>query len=403
MMQRRGRPGLMRGGRGGGRFASGRSREDWREPDGGYGQRASAESEEDERRRRGDVRHADGRQLERDWVPFRGAGGGFRSGRNWPRTSHGGPRRPEFGGPRNQISGWRAKQEQNRGQGVLTMEKNMEKGKAQQKPGFDEGTSDTVMEDVDQEEGKEEEMQKFGATCSRCSKKGESTSFIRGGIFSIFEGTAEAIIDIAVSRELDVLVEKIMAKNIEEVGELQMTIEEKNISDQLGLEAAARDSNKEVLQGEVEEPVVQLEEVSNSEETHMGVTLIAAAKKIGSVGSARALTRTALEGQGVNPAVGELIAAAAIPEALVSPTRASSRLARSSDKHILTRVERRTAEKNLESAASNSSNDPVGSLLLNAVVLNIKRLGIAPGSCEDEMSITFVNINACHKLSNKRF
>lgn len=141
-----------------------------------------------------------------------------------------------------------------------------------------------------------------------------------------------------------------------------------------------------VLQGEVEESVVQVEDMSNREETHMGVAQVVAAKEFGSGGSARALTSTILEGQGVTPAVGELLAAAAIPEALVSPTRASPRLARSSDEHILTRVERRMAEKNLEVSAGNSSNYPIGSLLLTTTVLNIKQLGIVPGSYEDEMS-----------------
>ena len=167
------------------------------------------------------------------------------------------------------------------------------------------------------------------------------------GDFSAFlKETAEAIIDIAVSRELDVMAEKIMAENLEEVGELQMTIEGKNVADQLGLEAASQVGNKGVLQREVEEPVVQLEEVSNREGIQMGATLTAATKKIGSGGSARALTSSVMEGQGVNPAMGELLAAAAIPEALVTPTRASPRLTQYSDEHILTRVERRTAEKN---------------------------------------------------------
>jgi len=118
------------------------------------------------------------------------------------------------------------------------------------------------------------------------------------------------------------------------------------VADQLGLEAASQVGNKGVLQREVEEPVVQLEEVSNREGIQMGATLTAATKKIGSGGSARALTSSVMEGQGVNPAMGELLAAAAIPEALVTPTRASPRLTQYSDEHILTRVKRRTAEKN---------------------------------------------------------
>jgi len=40
----------------------------------------------------------------------------------------------------------------------------------------------------------------------------------------------------------------------------------------------------------------------------------------------------------------------------------------------------------LESAAGNSLNIPVDSLLLSTAVLNFKQLGITPGSSEDEMS-----------------
>lgn len=60
------------------------------------------------------------------------------------------------------------------------------------------------------------------------------------GEFSAFlKEIAKAIIDIAVSRELDVF-----AENVEEVEELQLTIEEKIVADQLGgLEAASQDSN----------------------------------------------------------------------------------------------------------------------------------------------------------------
>ena len=40
----------------------------------------------------------------------------------------------------------------------------------------------------------------------------------------------------------------------------------------------------------------------------------------------------------------------------------------------------------MESAAGNSLNIPVDSLLLSTAVLNFKQLGITPGSSEDEMS-----------------
>lgn len=60
-------------------------------------------------------------------------------------------------------------------------------------------------------------------------------------------------------------------------------------------------------------------------------------------------------------------AAAAIPEALVSLIRASPRLVNSSDEHILKKVEKRRAEKNLETMEGTLQGDILGKVLVAAI------------------------------------
>lgn len=58
-----------------------------------------------------------------------------------------------------------------------------------------------------------------------------------------------------------------------------------------------------------------------------------------------------------------LPAAAAIPEVVVSPMRASLRLLKANKEHTLAKAERRAAEKNLEHMKGNVSNNPCPPLI----------------------------------------
>jgi len=52
----------------------------------------------------------------------------------------------------------------------------------------------------------------------------------------------------------------------------------------------------------------------------------------------------------------DLKATAAIPEVVISPVRASPRLAKSADENVLQKATTRTAEKNLEDMKGNTDN-----------------------------------------------
>lgn len=80
-----------------------------------------------------------------------------------------------------------------------------------------------------------------------------------------------------------------------------------------------------------------------------------------------------------------VVAAAAIPEVLNSPARASPRLAQSTEEHTLSRAERRTTIKNLESMEGKSSCNSFCSFDLNDAVSNVRQLGVVFGFCESEM------------------
>lgn len=69
----------------------------------------------------------------------------------------------------------------------------------------------------------------------------------------------------------------------------------------------------------------------------------------------------------------DLKAAAAIPELVLSPLRASPKLAKSADEHVLQKAARRTTVKNLEGNSDRSS-----LFLLNheCVVSNFSQLGV---------------------------
>ncbi|RLN23396.1 hypothetical protein C2845_PM07G35170 [Panicum miliaceum] len=123
---------------------------------------------------------------------------------------------------------------------------------------------------------------------------------------------AGQILDVAVDRTLDMVVDKVLAEREEDHSQLAVGAG----SDNLVISDQGREGNQEGAQ--LEEMVENNDSAQNS--------LLAGNKGADS----------------------EFQNAAAIPEALVSPPRSSPRLVKSADVHVLLKAERKAAEKNLE-------------------------------------------------------
>jgi len=170
---------------------------------------------------------------------------------------------------------------------------------------------------------------------------------------------AEGILDGVVSETLDLLAEKVLT---EENNDLLQENEPHNCG--------------ETITSEVEEEIhVQ----SSENETQVPETAVFEMKKD------REMTIQSGQKQGGGDTVitgleSEVQAAAAIPESLVSPLRASPRLANSSDEHTLKKAARRDAAKNLEFLEGNGSIHPSLSFDKNVISDNLMQLGIRANS-----------------------
>lgn len=143
---------------------------------------------------------------------------------------------------------------------------------------------------------------------------------------------AEEIMDLAVDNTLDVLADQVMAED-EVMGEVSANVEP---------------SKCELENTSAEDPREEI--------------------------SVKSLTLSLLnKGVARN---NDILKAAAIPEALVSSPRASPRLVKSADVHVLQKAERRVAEKNLEGPEGNGPDLLLFNLDKNYVVSIVLNLGV---------------------------
>ncbi|KAG2609328.1 hypothetical protein PVAP13_4KG031716 [Panicum virgatum] len=157
---------------------------------------------------------------------------------------------------------------------------------------------------------------------------------------------AEGILDGVVSETLDLLAEKVLT---EENNDLLQENEPHNCG--------------ETLTSEVEE---EMHVQSSENETQVPETAVFEMEKD------REMTIQSGQKQGGGDTVitgleSEVQAAAAIPESLVSPLRASPRLANSSDEHTLKKGARRAAANNLEFLEGDLQGDILGKILVAVV------------------------------------
>ena len=91
----------------------------------------------------------------------------------------------------------------------------------------------------------------------------------------------------------------------------------------------------------------------------------------------------------------DLKVAAAIPEVVSSPLRASPRLAKHADEHILQKTARRTVERNLEDMKGISNCPSLFSLDKNVVASNLTQIGVSlvPSSIDNFCKNAFSTIS----------
>lgn len=90
----------------------------------------------------------------------------------------------------------------------------------------------------------------------------------------------------------------------------------------------------------------------------------------------------------------DLQAPAMIDETLISPVRASLRLANTTNEHVMMKAERRAAEKNLENMEGNPLNHSLFYLDKNCVASSLRCIGVkAPSGAVDNLCISTFSHN----------
>jgi len=285
----------------------------------------------------------------------------------------------------------------------------------------DEGNreeKEDLMDDLEPEPSREPKMSKNSNTSlsenvdSDSSKKeGVKNSFLAAAQdlseeeFEVFlKKTAEEILDISVNTVLGEVADKVVAEDDVEMSQVHGTIHDAITKNNGGLRGGS--DNTHIV---VSCPVVtsvpidnkltmvdydhqQLTEVGNANYTNIQVNSVnlISSDNVLEEGNNRVLT----------PKADFLVAVAAIPESVISPARASPRLAGLTDEHTMARAERMTAKKNLD---FNEGNKCPPCLFLKPVedsILNINQLGVCFGNSYVERVMA---VNHLYSVDKSRF
>jgi hypothetical protein len=187
---------------------------------------------------------------------------------------------------------------------------------------------------------------------------------------------AEEIIDMAVNNSIDKCCDLVMAE-----------------------------SDEEKVDGRVEDAISDVQAGVLTEESELPV-LAAASSRVPDADD-RPTTITAAHKPPKAPPAAALTAAAGIKEVLATPTRSSPRLAGAIEEHVMDRVKKRAALKNLEPVEGKTSNSSFLSFSDVVVQSNLSNIGVTLGKNDSEVSDSIMCLKTLEakrlppKLSNK--